>query len=315
MCTAISSHTSTLRRHMQAYHKPRYLKWCNSNDFVSKLPNDIKLHKENIEKKGRQTTLDPHIKEKEWVVPYSDELFNEVARHWLIAMDQPLQALQHPSFKEMIHIAARATNGVKIDNLRNTREGILREFRQNVTALSKRLNSTAVKGKINLTCDTWQAENTDGYFAVTGHWVEEESRDSGARTEWTIKSSLFGFIRMNCSHDRRQLAFITMYSKSDYYNPAHPNDKLVAVSSKQRDIIGLVCAIAVKACSSSKRKQLFLDLQVKKDTKPLQLLMDVSTHWSSTYVMLNRADERDSVRHLFSGSTVFTLVDVVLRSL
>ena len=41
---------------------------------------------------------------------------------------RPLQALQHPLFQEMIHVAARATNGVKIDNLRNTREGILREF-------------------------------------------------------------------------------------------------------------------------------------------------------------------------------------------
>ena len=61
--------------------------------------------------------------------------------------------------------------------------------------------STAVKGKINLTCDAWQAESTDGYFAVTGHWVEEESRDSGARMEWAVKSSLFGFVRINCSHD------------------------------------------------------------------------------------------------------------------
>ena len=56
---------------------------------------------------------------------------------------KPLQALQHPSFKEMIDVAARATNGVKIDNLRNTREGILREFKRNVTSLSKRLNVSA----------------------------------------------------------------------------------------------------------------------------------------------------------------------------
>ena len=62
-----------------------------------------------------------------------------------------------------------------------------------------------MKGKINLTCDAWQAENADGYFAVTGHWVEQEPRDSGARTEWTVKSSLFGFVRMNCSHDGRRL--------------------------------------------------------------------------------------------------------------
>ncbi len=54
-------------------------------------------------------------------------------------------------------------------------------------------------------CDAWQVENTDGYFAVFGHWVEEESRDSDMRTEWKVKSSLFGFVRMNCLHNRRRL--------------------------------------------------------------------------------------------------------------
>ncbi|PIL30447.1 hypothetical protein GSI_07146 [Ganoderma sinense ZZ0214-1] len=251
-----------LRCHLQAFHKPRYIKWYNSNDFISKLPNDIKLQKENIEKKGWQTMLDPHMKEKEQVIPYLDELFNEVACHWLIATDQLLQALQHPSFKEIIDVVAHTTKGIKIDNLRSTCERILREFKCNVTTLSKRLNSTAVKGKINLTCNTWQAENTDSYFAVTSHWVKEaQACDSGTHMEWTVKSSLFGFISTQ--------AFIKAYSKSGYYNPAYPDDELVAVSSKQRDVIGLVHVITVKTRSSSMCKQLFLDLQAKKDTKPL----------------------------------------------
>ena len=65
-----------------------YLEWCNDNNFISKLPNDVKLWKENAERKGWQTTLDSHMKEKEQVIPYSDTLFNEVAHHWLIATDQ-----------------------------------------------------------------------------------------------------------------------------------------------------------------------------------------------------------------------------------
>ena len=65
------------------------------------------------------------------------------------------------------------------------------------------LQSVAVKGKVNLTYDVWQVENTDGYFVVMGHWVEEELQDSGACTEWTVKLSLFGFVHMNCLHDGR----------------------------------------------------------------------------------------------------------------
>jgi len=36
-----------------------------------------------------------------------------------------------------------------------------------------------VSGKVSLTCDAWQADNADAYFAVTGHWVEEAHLGSG----------------------------------------------------------------------------------------------------------------------------------------
>jgi hypothetical protein len=55
-----------------------------------------------------------------------------------------------------------------------------------------------VIGKINLTCDAWQASNSDAYFAVTGHWVE------GSKP-WEIKSALFGFVQMNTAHNGERL--------------------------------------------------------------------------------------------------------------
>lgn len=43
--------------------------------------------------------------------------------------------------------------------------------------------SDVVTGAVNITCDAWQAANTDGYFAVTGHWIEET-----APAVWECKS-------------------------------------------------------------------------------------------------------------------------------
>lgn len=57
-----------------------------------------------------------------------------------------------------------------------------------------------VKGKVNLTCDAWQASNTDGYFAVTGHWIEEMTPN-----QWELKSALLGFIRVNNAHNGQRL--------------------------------------------------------------------------------------------------------------
>ena len=45
-----------------------------------------------------------------------------------------------------------------------------------------------MKGEISLTCNAWQASNSDGYFAVSSHWVEEPSPGV-----WKLESALLGF--------------------------------------------------------------------------------------------------------------------------
>lgn len=60
--------------------------------------------------------------------------------------------------------------------------------------------STMVTGEVSLTCDAWQASNIDGYFAVTGHWIEEVRQG-----EWTEEEGLLGFSRMNTAHNGARL--------------------------------------------------------------------------------------------------------------
>lgn len=57
------------------------------------------------------------------------------------------------------------------------------------------LQGPAVQGEVSLTCDAWQAGNTDGYFAVTAHWIEESTP-----AKWELKSALIGFTRLNNAH-------------------------------------------------------------------------------------------------------------------
>ena len=53
---------------------------------------------------------------------------------------EPIQALEHPKFKEMIDMAARATNGVKIPGRKATHAEIMRIFKNHLTKLKKTLN-------------------------------------------------------------------------------------------------------------------------------------------------------------------------------
>ncbi|KAF8813025.1 hypothetical protein BYT27DRAFT_7085503, partial [Phlegmacium glaucopus] len=47
-------------------------------------------------------------------------------------------------------------------------------------------------GEVSLTCDAWQASNANGYFAVTGHWIEEVLPNM-----WKLKHVLLGFTQLN----------------------------------------------------------------------------------------------------------------------
>ncbi|KAG1836265.1 hypothetical protein DFJ58DRAFT_669806 [Suillus subalutaceus] len=50
------------------------------------------------------------------------------------------QAVDHPSFKNMINIAARAINGVVLPNCNATRHDIMDLFKTQMTKLKDRLN-------------------------------------------------------------------------------------------------------------------------------------------------------------------------------
>jgi hypothetical protein len=113
----------------------------------------------------------------------------------------------------MVDVASRATNGVKVPDRRQTRQEILDLFKRQMAHLKEKLNvcihsllwyilidilvqSTTVSGDINLTCDAWQASNVNGYFAVTGSWIEEKTPN-----KWELETTLLGFVQLNNSHN------------------------------------------------------------------------------------------------------------------
>jgi len=53
---------------------------------------------------------------------------------------QPIQALEHPKFKDMIDVVSRATQGVKIPGRKATRAEIMWIFKNHLTQLKKKLN-------------------------------------------------------------------------------------------------------------------------------------------------------------------------------
>lgn len=360
----IVNENTTLRRHLEAYHSGAYRKWAQENKFESKLPRDVKKRKAA---EGQVTrTLDHDLREKKLskrVVKYTEEPFCRAAIEWLIATDQPMQALEHPKFQEMIGIASQATNGVKIPSRKLTRATIKQMFKDHLTGLRARLDSTTVTGKINLTCDAWQVSNTDGYFVVTGHWIEES-----VPTQWELKSELLGFSRLGNVHNGERLgqalykvvnrvgiahkignvtcdnaknystmmlefsmhvesamgrkyealkhkincladiinlatqALISTYSKTPYFDPKNPESHVPT----SRDEVGLVRAIVVKERSSSKRKEMWKNVQSKAGVaRPVQFVLDMKVRWSSTYLMLDRAER--------SQTHIDTFIDELLR--
>lgn len=105
-------------------------------------------------------------------------------------------------------------------------------------------------------------------------------------------------------------ALILTHSKAKYYSPNTDDAHIPDLAATERDKVGLVQAITVKARSSSQRKELFQSVQIENMVKPLQLLLDMKVRWGSTYVMLTQAQSRKEVcifhYHFFFNANVYT---------
>lgn len=103
--------------------------------------------------------------------------------------------------------------------------------------------------------------------------------------------------------------FISTYSKAPHYSPHNPKSHEPDTSlMTNRDEVGLVHSICVKVCqlvfvtsscifkfqqecSSAKWKELYRTVQTEAGvSQPTQLLIGMKVQWSSTYMMLNRAE-------------------------
>ncbi|KAG6871411.1 hypothetical protein C0995_004884 [Termitomyces sp. Mi166 len=153
------------------------------------------------------------------------------------------------------------------------------------TNLKVELNGPKVSGEISLTCNAWQAENMDGYFAVTGHWIEET-----APMQWELKSALVGFMQL-CN--------------------AHNGEHLGQALFKLVDRI----SITHKEQSSLKRKEIWRTIQMKASVaKPIQLILDMKVWWSSTFWMLNRGDRNKEHINTFINELHWEETDSLKRN-
>lgn len=123
-----------------------------------------------------------------------------------------------------------------------------------------------------------------------------------------VKSFCFS----SCSYNIGALhMWLTYQCKLFYQRTQRPNITKIQMNqiptcrsdTEDRDELGIACAISVrvrilflfysgyyiKARSSSKRKELFLELERGKVANQRMLLIDMPVCWSSTYLMVNRA--------------------------
>ncbi|KAH9920979.1 hypothetical protein B0H21DRAFT_701867 [Amylocystis lapponica] len=138
----IVAEATTLRRHMQAFHEGEYKKWAEEHSFQSMLPKDSKARRAQAAA-NTQGRLDPHLKvmpKQLHTEPYTHARFRDASIEWIVATDQPIQALEHPTFRKMIDIASRATEAIKIPGRKRTRKEIIRMFQQQLLHLRKKLN-------------------------------------------------------------------------------------------------------------------------------------------------------------------------------
>ncbi|KAH0825728.1 hypothetical protein J3R83DRAFT_9932 [Lanmaoa asiatica] len=148
----IVDQTTTLRRHQQAAHEETYRKWAAENGFTSMLPMDTKCRREEEARQrdttssgtsiSRQPSLDSHLVPAGAIIQFSDSAFCNAAIEWLVATDQPIHCMEHPTFQKLLDIVSRAPNKIKVPSHTTMCELIIKKFKINFLLLKKKLSDT-----------------------------------------------------------------------------------------------------------------------------------------------------------------------------
>ena len=193
------------------------------------LPNDAKKHK-IVDK---QPSVTKHFGPEDQVarpIPYSNKALKMASIEWLIQTNQVCHSLLFPILPLIRMIIANCCIQVPCIqedawNCIPSQSGYLTTLAQTLKSLDHNNVQAAavfIEGTSQCTflpvvlcymsanilhhhslgpqrwwtCNVWQASNTNAYFAITRHWIEE----CHPRV-WSIKQALLGFIQMNMAHN------------------------------------------------------------------------------------------------------------------
>ncbi|KAG6823240.1 hypothetical protein H0H92_010889 [Tricholoma furcatifolium] len=154
-------------------------------------------------------------------------MFQTAAIEWLAATNQPIHALEHPKFKEMIDIASRAEDGVQIPGRKSIRVAIIQMFVNHLKSLKLLLNIGHV------TCD-----NAANNSTMMQEFAKQSKSKLGKDYPWKER-------KLGCLAHVINLAtqvLIKAYSSTPHFDPKNPTAHLPTT----RDEVGLVRAITVK---------------------------------------------------------------------
>lgn len=140
--------------------------------------------------------------------------------------------------------------------------------------------SAAVSGAVNLTCDAWQASNSEGYFAVTGHWIEESTPSN-----WELKSALLGFTRLNNAHNGMRLGQ-ALYKIVQRVGIAHKVRYilLLSLSSSSENRLAISHAITQKTTERCWKNLLFISRRRRRRNFPGESAASSKFQWFSGHL-------------------------------
>ncbi|CAN6722759.1 unnamed protein product [Malus baccata var. baccata] len=248
-------------------------------------------------------------------------VFRSLLVEAIIKHNLPFNFVEHEGIKALF---AYVCPDIKLPCRNTVKACVLRMFKIEKQALHNLLGS--VEGRICLTLDLWSSQCTDGYLALTAHFVDKDwklnkriisfchmppphsgvalcEKISALVTEWGIEKKLFSITLDNVSSNicfvnilRNQLNIRDLLLMNDDFFHVRCCARILnlIVQDGLKEIDSSVVKIreCIKYIKGSEAKKLKFQECVRQvgilDSKR-GLRQDVPTRWNSTYLMLNSA--------------------------
>ncbi|GLB44045.1 putative protein dimerization activity [Lyophyllum shimeji] len=104
--------------------------------------------------------------------PWDQEKFEELITKWVIACDQPFDAVEKPEYIDMMNYAHHPASSIKLPSREGVRRRVMKMGEDTVKGIRKMFDE--LEALLSISLDAWTSKNGHAFLAIVAHYITND---------------------------------------------------------------------------------------------------------------------------------------------